>query len=917
MMRMRSPTLYALSTIQTICFIGWFVVEVIAHSLSGQSDSWSFLETSNQLFMYTSLLAFANIAACWYADFIRTRASRAAAFTVTTFTTFAWIYNLWFVIPAFRDSTDASNGYCNGTLSPVDTGRFCDLYRAASAFSTIMAATMFVAWCYTLVLWFSSITPEIPIPTEATILAPQRSLVAAQQSGAHNADVNWRTELTEPDDLELIKIAANSPQAHHHILRRINMTSYMSSAFTALSVIGWIVLTCSLIDPAREYGLAAWDTTPANVNRLGDPIVSRNWYWLTASLGMALALSSNASYRRNRGVIGAAWLVSSLSCLQWFSLFVYSARRVHLQSDNTNTPLSDIGTATNSQYAEVAGIGLIAVSETLRAAIMFARYMTYMLVTKLDHDRVHVPSHVDAPTVLAVERDAYNPNYAGAYNGNSVEAVRGNQNTTRVPAQEVMVAGPSYDPRDQDLYVPSYNMSIFHGSSKAFKVIFGLQAITLVTWFLLQLVLQSYDGLFSNYTTASSVFNVASNYDRSYYFTEIMFLLSTTLVLAAYIPAFHAEREMSVASAASSFYASTLSTLGFFLLVWPFAYETCYGQGTLYREVCDNGRDSYCRMTQAAGILALINAAWLFFNMVHSIYRLAERRAHISVMERSIHNLPTIVASLIPIGMAIWAFTTLYHGLWTSGVLAQMQSIGGYAQLNNYAANPVEAYFASQAFLIWSSVTASVVIGVYASKLVYAWQSWAWRSASFFASMLPAAFLVPLIITAARAIHLYDLSTSVLALCCGIIILSSASTFYFACYPFMIHTAFYAAGPTGAAIPPNGSALNSKHEYIQKHEHGLVKDLESGAVAGSYEKNGVYDARSAPAVNPRTGDVALSMTEMPVTTDTTVNQTAVPQQHLDASHFDDTSMSRSAGAYHSQQYHQQPIAAGPTQVYEY
>jgi len=911
---MRSPTLYALSTIQTVCFIGWFVVQVIAHSSSGLGDSWSFLETSNQLFMYTSLLAFANIAACWYADFVRTRASRAAAFTVTTFTTFAWIWNLWFVIPAFRDSSDSSNGYCNGTLQSVDTGRFCDLYRAGSAFSVIMAAGMFAAWCYTLVLWFASITPDIPIPTEATVLAPQRSLVAARDSGAHNADVNWRTELTEPDDLELIKIAANNPQAHIHITRRIKTTSYLSATFTALSLIGWIVLTCSLIDPAREYGLASWDSTPQNIARLGDPIVSRNWYWLTASLGISLAVSSNASYRRNRGVIGAAWLVSTLSFLQWFSLFIYSARRVDIQSSNTDTPLSDIGTATNSQYAQVAGIGLIAVSETIRAAIEFFRYKSFMLVTKLDHDRVHVPSHVDAPTVLAVERDAYNPNYAGAYNGNSIDAVRGNQNATNHPTQEVMVAGPSYDPRDQDLYVPSYNMSVFHGASKAFKLIVALQGITILTWWLLQLVMQSYDGLFSNYTTASSVFQAANNYDRAYYFTEIQFLLSTALVLAAYLPAFHAERQMSVAAAASSFYAATLSTLGFFLLVWPFAYESIYGQGSIYREICDTGRDSYCRMTQAAGSLALINAGWLLLNWFHSIYRLAERRAHISVLERSIHNLPTVVASLIPVGMAIWTFATLYHSLWTDGLLAQMRSLnGGYVQLGEYSANPIEAYFASQAFLIWASVTASVVIGVYASKLVYAWQSWAWRSASFFATLLPAAFLVPLIIVAARSINNYDLNTSLLALCSGVIILSAAQTFYFACYPFMIHTAFYAAGPTGAAIPPTGSALNVKHEYIQKHEQGVVRDLESGVAVAGYSKDGVYDARSAPAVNPRTGEVAMTQMNVPVAAQQTIDQTAIPQQTLNnGSHFDDTSVSRSA-----YNYQQQPIAAGSTQVYEY
>lgn len=955
-MRIRSPTLFAISSWLFLAFVGWFVTEIIAHCYSDARDSLALLESSMQLFMYTSILGLACLAACWYADFVRTRASRAAALTVTTFAVFAWFYDLWFVIPAFRSSDDARNLYCaNPGAAGINTGlftsglsRWCEIYRAAAAFAVAFEFAMFMTWLWAMATWFASITPEIPIPTKATILAPHHSLISASESGAHDADVNWRTELTEPDDLELIKIAANNPATHVAILRRTSMTSYVSAALTAISIIGWIVLTCSLIDLAKDYGLDAWVTTPRNQNRLGDPIISANWYWLCFSLGLTLAVSSYASYRRNRGIIGGAWLLTSLSALQWISIFIYSARRANQQSSNTNTPLSDIGTDTNSQFTEVAAIGLIAVCELLRSVVLFFRYSTYMLVTKLDHDRVHIPSHVDAPTVVATERDTYNPHYHGAYNGATSHADRDlTQNRTNVAHTEMNVPGPSYDHHDADLYVPSYNMAIMHGASLGFKIIFALQVLTILTWWVLQVVQESYFGLFENYQQAGPKFGWFSNYDSSYYYNEYMFLLSTILVICAYLPAFYAEREMSVASAASSLYTSMMAILGFFLLVWPFAYESVYGNGTLYEEVCTNGAEHWCRMTQAAGILALINAFFLFCLFIHAIIRVAERRLHITVFERNIHNIPFSLASLILVGIAIWSFVTLYFGLYTDGVMSQFRAPYGYirpevdtpAAPGYYAGSSmVQSYFAAMAFLVFASCSVALAVGVYGSKLMYAWQSWGWRTASLFTAMLPAAFLVPLIIIAARFIHWGNLNDAEIALCSAIIILAGGTAFYLASFCFLIHSAFYAAGATGAAIPPSGMVPHSKREFIQKHEDGTMveRDVEMGAMAGSaaYSKDTVYDVHSQPAVNPRTGDVAQVSSAVPVQETTTVTQTgpitAIPavssaptynnypqaQAHTygDA-HTVNVDNGHNIGAHH---HHQQPaVTAAGNQVYDY
>lgn len=152
-MRLRSPTLFAITAWLFLAFIGWFVTLVIAHSYSDARDSLALLEQSMQLFMYTSILALANLSATWYADFTRTRASRAAALTVTTFTVFAWFYDLWFVIPAFRGSDNFSNYYCSNPAINSNPGlftsglsRWCEVYRASAAFAVAFEFAMWMTW---------------------------------------------------------------------------------------------------------------------------------------------------------------------------------------------------------------------------------------------------------------------------------------------------------------------------------------------------------------------------------------------------------------------------------------------------------------------------------------------------------------------------------------------------------------------------------------------------------------------------------------------------------------------------------------------------------------------------------------------------------------------------------------------------
>ena len=904
MLYLRSPAYFSISTIAFLAFLGWFLIEIIGHSyadiITSGNNALTFNEISLQLFMYTTLLTLVCLATSWYADFTRTRAARNMSLTASTFTVFAWLWNLWFVIPAFRATYDSTNLFCNGGLAYQT--RWCDLNRAAAAFCVCLEFTMFMTWVVDLVYWMTLRTPEIPIPTRATILAPHHSLVDSTEAGAHDADVSWNTELTEPDDLELLKITANNPSTHMPITQRVHIMGHISSFFTGTSIIGWLILTCALIDIARLVGLQAWQTTEDaqynslqvnngaqfnGFNRLGDPIVAGNWYWLTLCLGTTLAVSSYSSYRRNRGIIGGALLLSLMSSLQWVSFFVYMCRRVKEQNTyNEGNPVSSIDNAKHSQYAEVAGAGIITASELVRSFVLFLRYMTYMMVTKLDHDRVHIPSHVDAPTVVQAERDHYNPNYANAYGGTAATNPQQDYTTAHAdhahaPVTEVNIPGPAYDNADGDLYVPSYNMGVFHGSSFGFRFFFVMQVLTLLGWWVLQVVQESNSGIFRVFGTNPEAGNVASGLntqeapDRSYYYNEYMFLLSSALVLGAWIPAFYAEREASVSAALASVYTSALMCLGFFLLVWTFSYESIYGWGTLYSSICTQGGNQWCRMTQAAGIFALINAFFLLCLFCHAVIRLAERRMMITVWERSVQNIPAGIAPLIIAAIGIWSFCVLYFGLYSDGVVAQLQTLNGVNVGNGYSESPIQAYFASQAFLTFATCAAAVWFGSYASKLLYAWQSWAWRMVSLFTSMAAAAFLVPLIIYAGRFIYNGSLSSGELALASAIIILCAGTAFYFAAFTFLIHTAFYAAGPAGAALPPTGMQLKGNQQFVaNKYDGGVARDVEMGTVAApaAYAATTTYGQRAEPVVNPRTGNTAVAVENYPATQTTTVSQ---------------------------------------------
>jgi len=277
-------------------------------------------------------------------------------------------------------------------------------------------------------------------------------------------------------------------------------------------------------------------------------------------------------------------------------------------------------------------------------------------------------------------------------------------------------------------------------------------------------------------------------------------------------------------------------------------------------------------MTQAGGVLALINGFFLVCIFLHCMGRLAERRMLITTWENSVQNVPGLLAPLIVIGITIWSFTQLYFGLFTPGLTTQFWDNSGMVQNNSQ-----QSYFATQQFLTFVTCAFAVWCGVYASKLMYAWQSWSWRMAAFFTSMAAAAFLIPLLIYASRFIFNGGLNHADKSLLSAIIILAGGTTFYFASFLFLIHTAFYAAGPAGAAIPPTGMALKQNQQFIaNKREQGMAvdRDLEMGTVTGvsQYQTNSTVVQTAEPVVNPRTGETVVAVEQHPIAEETVVSQ---------------------------------------------
>lgn len=839
----RSRVLGILSAYLAAVWLGWFIVEVIIHSVERQFADFSMVQPLStitlQLFMYAMLLSAASLGTAWLADFKRTQAARTAAFFVTTFSVFAWLWELWFIIPAFRGSSHPTNTWCNGFVNAAgdiitpDT-RFCRLARATGAFAVGAEFGLFLLHAWSLARFVITRESDIPYPTPGlststyaanpvvntnapNTVGTGATTVAGTATPVYPADVKT-LYLTEPDDIEQLRIVAAKPTVYDSYRRRMKGLSSASLTLACLSLAGFIIITCAYIKIARETGITG-ATNFVLGGEFGDPVLNTSWWPLVLTLGLSLGMSSYAAFRWNRGIQGAAFLITLISALQWSSFFIYAARRL---GDRADTSLFAVIGSTDAQRAAVAGIGLILICEVARAIVLFLRYRTYMPITQLDHQSLRTPGYVDAPTVIVADRDR--DEYKSAHDEHHTDRqVVGAGQPVNVPgpaAHTNFAHGTEYQNRHgKGDWKPAYNLSALSGSTMIYRVLFGLTLLTLFTWYIIQWIGQSNEGAFTPANTPAG-----TTPEVTYIIMQHMFILTSLLALGSLASSAYAEYHASVGSAISSLYMNTLMICGYFLLVWPWAFQSLPRDGVLDDSACEGTTNTWCRISRAASILSLISLGCMCLIWIHAVGRLIARRRLLNKFDLAIHNLPTFVAALPIIGMIIWAASTI-------AVTSEDNTfISNYGNLQPYQVivGTPTSYWSSIIFLLLTGVTFAVYLGTFSTYQMLLWEGWGWRHLAHHLNLVVASFMVPVLILTARLINEGSLSSRFTALASGVIITTCGQFLFYAAVLFLTHTSIYAARAPAQALRPGYQANVGPTAKDAGYNTHATKDLEKG-----------------------------------------------------------------------------------------
>jgi len=230
--------------------------------------------------------------------------------------------------------------------------------------------------------------------------------------------------------------------------------------------------------------------------------------------------------------------------------------------------------------------------------------------------------------------------------------------------------------------------------------------------------------------------------------------------------------------------------------------------------------------------------------------------------------------------LLIWAFATIDVGVHDSDFLSQAQS-----QLpGQLGASVWETYWAAQMFLIVVTTGLTGWVASYATKSLYAWQSWQYRGSALITAMLNLSILMIFVILTCRFINNNSLNHVHLAQAAGIIIMWIGSLFYAASTLYLVHESFYTVGTAGAAVPPQGTQLvaNVGPYAVDKYGEPVPTKViepvvtESASATGvvtqpaiySTTQPGIYSA-TAPAPVPVVSDQNTGQ-QYPV-----INETAV------------------------------------------
>ena len=744
----RAPFLIFMTAYLVSLLFAWLITVIVIHSepQANRSDNDYYVqinlaEMTLQLFMYCCLLCLASLSMAWFADLQRTKAARSAAAMVGTFCKSVWLYTMWYSISTFYSGYNDLNWFCGGGATGADGNSaefpgatspgsdWCATARTVAVVNVLIGAGLIAVWVWTIVNRFARITPEVPISTTVNVLPAHNKAGCNANSAAHNLDISWRTVLTSPDDLEQSFIAAAYPHIYGPMRSRTNFLSKLGTTFLVFISIGSLLLTYPSLAFSKNQGLNSWSTTSYtnNVSNTyvgwGDPIIAGNWYWLMLTLGVSLGMTSYADGRSHRTIAAVACCMASLSALQFVSFWIYSARRIHAGAGNFFT--TSIIDNQNSEYAEIGGAGLIMISQILIAFTMLARYFTYLPITAEHHAHFHHPAHANSPTEIDVVRDRGDPDTTRA-------------NTADYPNEfKMYVPGPQRIKGGLD-EVPSYNLPALHGVGNGLRVLIGFEVLLIFAWWVMQVISESHNGVYD--TTVGAL---------SYFFNERMFMLTSVLCTASLIAAVYAERhrDTGTVSAASIVCATMLA--GFFLVVWPYAYQSVASDGYLRNAACVDG--FYCDVTKASGVFALIQGGILFLTLLSSV-RTVSRLVSDSVGEcaggRHMSSLlSSSLAWLLQALLWVWAAVTIAATVRDNqvGFFQQYQSI----ETSNVGAAFTMGYWSSQAFLLLLIITAVSWMLCY-TRTTFEWQSRPVRIFTVASCAVLAAVLLPMLIFACR-----------------------------------------------------------------------------------------------------------------------------------------------------------------------
>ena len=746
----------ALTAMQVTVWFGWFICEIIIHSLDQDFTRGGFLQLlatqSMNLYQYEGIIMAGTLAALHLAASVKTRAARVSSFVVQMFSFLAWFWELYFIIPTFYSKSNTNNLFCGFGTLPTDvtnqnnigaTGELsiCRLARAVAAFAVIMQFVQGLILCYAFAQIF--IAPRLEDGT--------------------------RKEIIEEDDAEVATVVAANPAGYSSINQRVGLFSYLNLFAVLTSLVGYAIFMYALIDVVKNNGfnIGANSSTyvSANLIQLGDFILSVNFRQLSLTLVFALAASSYAAFRHNRGIQAGALLLTVITTLQWWSLIIFSGRYLRQWEYNHNPALANPQSfpfelsyypALKAQRAMYAGAVVILAGETFRTFFLLGRYFAYVPVTR---------NHV----------------------------------------------------------IPTYIRGAFATANPIPVLLFWFEALTIFAWWVLQFVAESDSGIWNSISGNSAVAGqpfpngagIPYTVPVQNVVTETLFIWQTMYFLAVFIPELFSERTKTLASKQASLAVNVVIMSAYFLLSWPWSYAGGHKGGYLHDgafadnglftvntvAICSIARDNQghdnCRLLMGASILSFISGLGFVLLALYQLGSILAKLPHpgqVATIDGTVVDAlpPTVgiqksmgwMVWLMLSGLLIWSLTSIdtgsgYNG-WRSYTFGQLPSTPGvtYQLFDLLLAYTYSIAFADiilLAFLVWSASEMA------SNPVVANWHAWRTLVTGICAMLFT--FLVPQFILICRYINWnfpHGLSVDDTAIASGFIIMCIGEWFLYA-----------------------------------------------------------------------------------------------------------------------------------------